>query len=617
LLSFKTSIKRLNGTASKSLTEREGILKSRFLNEVGFHTGKFEFAHLRLQEFFGAQAILRSDNESIKEFFESKAFTPHWLEEACFIAGLSSDHSLHEEPWSSLQSQICWIKDELTGNAWLRLGQIVAAAGMKEGGKRYLGLDIRDVFIKMVLDEHPLLEKIVSTLIEMDADYLINELWRHEASDKVWEKIYRLIPLAIRDRTGLLKWIRDRPTLSWIQWTQGFGFTDEKILTDYRKLITDFNSDQGDRLRAIQRIGWAGDDLAIDQLRPYVTEPSFASNTAAIALSQIGGSEAARVLVDAIIESPFAIEKNLRGYTNALQLGRFGALEPHSRDRLVDWLAEQNAPYPVNTKFVLAALKGARLPKRGAEKVCHMFLHESRNETLTKHLLFLVPGIHENDLLNDLFEYALNQRDQDLEKKLLSVIPFVPFNDTHILQEICERCENANAESQLTYLELLARTYKKFPNASAVIIIPSYIERLLRNSDSDNLDYIVKLWRIAKLVDSDGINFLAWEKILSDTNVLPVKSALLDFIESQSFTPESERVEKFKECLKIDQTNPELRVYVRDALKYLVSRTNQDVTKLLKDIDTSFCIDMCEFSKQVVLEEASRNGQLVMSSVST
>ena len=150
-LCFGEEAKRLIGTPASNLLNRKNLLKSRFLNEVGIIPGTFEFTHLRLQEYFAALSISKSNSQRIETFIEQHAFNIEWIEIACFLAGLSKDTQADNVLWKSLKKQVPWIEKELTGNGWLRLAKIVVASGHSLRDLDRLSVNLYDILTQYVL----------------------------------------------------------------------------------------------------------------------------------------------------------------------------------------------------------------------------------------------------------------------------------------------------------------------------------------------------------------------------------------------------------------------------------------------------------------------------------
>lgn len=551
-LSLASGAKRVAGPAPASIRDDENVLASRFLNELNNEPGTFEFAHLRLQEFLAALALRDRPEEEQGRFIRECGLTAQWAEETAFLAGLSREKGPEQEPWRSMRGHLSAAAEELTGNAWQRVGRVVAAAALSEGGAHHLGEDLRGRLLRFFLEGRALTDDFLSTLLRLDGDYVIRQwLQEPDVSEALWSTVYRLAPVDLRQRSGLEAWIGQHPSLSYLRGMKSFRLLDEGTLAQLRKTVSDTSAQESERSEAIRALGHAADTDAIELLEPFVMQPTALTRRAAAALANIGGPSAARVLVKALLSEQISADpKAAKWVSDGLMIGRGGALEPASRDLLIGWVAQHWRSRPPALPHVLAALLRARLPMGGG-LILDLLKHEELEPELRSSALSLLKGVTQESVLEAAGAYALGAHDEGFRRKVFDSLPFVPPNGEVARALIAQVDATSDAEdTRLEPLLLLARARARFPNSPLLRHVPGLMAASLRTAYEDGRSGAIRaLWHTAALHGTEELNALAWETAQRSSAAIEDRTAPMDYLRASRVPPRVREVSGLVEQL--------------------------------------------------------------------
>ena len=614
-LSFLSGVKTIKGKLPKGNYNQESLVRARFLNQGGLHLDKFEFVHLRLQEYFTALGIAKRSVPAFEKFINEKAFDPEWMEVTRFLVGTIKDTKSAQIFSDTLKKQIPWISKELTGNAWYRLAKIQSAKGVSLRGTDELGVDLYQVLLNFILQIHSLYIQYIEILLESDGQFFIKDLMRYDPLVQVWENVYRLTPISLRNSSGLLDLVK-KPDLVWVKSMRGYGFLQETTLEHYRNVLRNWKStSKADLIEAVQQIGIASDYESLHLLKPLIAESSVVSANAAVALARIGGAEAACILAKTLISPDKSIsEKTRRRFADALQIGRFQAIEPQSKELLCDWFCVQKAPYPEYLGDVLFVLSNIKLNIQTTTKVVSMLLDTNVAFDIKAQLLRLIPSVQDEENIHLLFQATLKQ-EVKLPLSTIDMIAYIPLKSTSLLPILAKKMELCSEREKLSYLSLLLKSYQHYPRHPKFAFILEILEKTftVASQNTETLYHKVKLWQKVDGYDL-GISFvnLALRDLLSDSNSLALKSAALQYLDGLFYTLTPKEILDFKEQLTLDQSYPELRAYVKSALTYLLIRTPNDGSKLIAYIRQNFHPENKSFFTDALIKEAGVSGYLIL-----
>jgi hypothetical protein len=184
------------------------LVPSRLITQSSVDSSDFQFVHASFQEFLAAQSLFERPEKIPRQ--GAMLLAPIWTEVARFLAEMARPGTA---AWRVLMDESRHTLDNLDkfGVIASRVSQLMAAAGERDGGKRILGIDLRDHLwktMKRYAQQVP--TPLLDAFLELDATDLARRILDH------------------RIRTG-----KNSSLVSWLQRISIFDL--EILFTDHEK----------------------------------------------------------------------------------------------------------------------------------------------------------------------------------------------------------------------------------------------------------------------------------------------------------------------------------------------------------------------------------------------
>jgi hypothetical protein len=451
LLSFGSTRKRVSFEPDTDLCQKpvefadSPACRSRFFNATGIASTSFAFVHLRLQEYLAARWAVRHGSGGKASWLKRYVFSRTWREEGRFAGALllSSGAPLPREFCTVMRALLS--TPDQAGESIRCLAGILAAAGVRDGGKHSLGRDVREVLWSRINSAPLFSNEDVQSLLELDPAYLLKKLGDLKNPDvRLFEHIYRFLPLGLR-QDQLDPHLSKDPLLSWVIGLPARGFSSLKSLEALADVATSETA-VAERIGALRDLGSA---RAYSQVERLIQLLSASDEELSIAtaetLGKIGGKRAALALAGTLVSLQTTQVKRSPGLVaallNALTMDGYGAIEPHSRDLLVAHINGASGPSGI-LELMLDAVAGAPLPQPPQRILDILSDRNVGNESLRRAAASALRGVIDFSFLNQALKLLFTEPHGKVRAHILSSMPFVPINypDTHLLWQVFTRC---------------------------------------------------------------------------------------------------------------------------------------------------------------------------------
>ena len=184
------------------------LVPSRLITQSSVDSSDFQFVHASFQEFLAAQSLFERPGKIPRR--GAMLLAPIWTEVARFLAEMATPDTA---AWRVLMDESRYTLNNLDkfGIIASRLSQLMAAAGVRDGGKRILGTDLRDHLWKIMKRYAPQVPTpLLDAFVELDA----TDLARRILDDRI--------------RTG-----KNSFAIAWLQRISIFDL--EMLFTDHEK----------------------------------------------------------------------------------------------------------------------------------------------------------------------------------------------------------------------------------------------------------------------------------------------------------------------------------------------------------------------------------------------
>lgn len=442
-------------------------------NAVSDHCN-FEFSHLRLQEFFAAQYVIKTDVLKDTDWIAHKFLSLAWREEIGFIGGeLAGDAD--NVFWSTLK---CWLETpDLGGEIIRRAAGILSVIGVEEGGYSLLGLDLRELLWQKIKEpERVLLEENLSTLLALDTEFMVQKVLEKEIEDTILnEVIYRKIPFHFR-RSLLDDQLRADPVHSWMIGLPARAFPAKEAIEKLIACAADVQLAEADRIAALRDLG-AGRVMACvpHLLHLMDDENTEIANAAIETFGKIGGRQVAMAMAELLLRTPVCIE-TFSTLLNALTVDGYGVIEPYSRDYL---LSRINVLTDIdNLKLALNALEGTVIPCP-PKRLLEILEDTEEDAELRKTVASVFRGITDGYSIARVIDLLKTEPHKKIRNQLMSTCSYIPVDyDFSWLWAYFLTLDNHMHEKQLLLL-LFLRTLRQFGNHPIGKVLMPYMDTAL------------------------------------------------------------------------------------------------------------------------------------------
>lgn len=399
------------------------IVRSRLINKFADHADLYFFVHARFQEFFAARALVQLDAESLARYSRRYSLTTSWQEEFRIAVGLLSVER-REILWQVLREAL--EQQDLFGAIACAAAQLLAAAGVGDGGRQAIGVDLRTALWDDLRNDIGR-EQTVQALIHLDADELIERIKTEGGlSERAMESVYRALPVAMRRAHRFDEWLAAKGSISgWLVGISAPGLLLGSELEALRRLATDNSAPLVDQLNALRQLGGMHDPHIVPLAVKVLDNPDDPRyEDCVIALGKIGGSQAALGLARALLTVQWVeiTTENLPLYlqlADALSTNVYGAIEAASRDLLLRHVALL-PPSHQAIELILDALEGVPLV-RGSELLFDLVISAAK-EGVRHRAVKALAGCTDSAVVRALARVARETEDAKLRTLILRLM---------------------------------------------------------------------------------------------------------------------------------------------------------------------------------------------------
>ena len=353
----------------------ETVLPSRLLSQLLLDQESFHFLHTTFQEYLAARGLLAESPAKLRQRMRNRAYDLSWQEILSFAAGETGDEKTRQILWQRF-AEVAQNPDRF-GLIFPRLARFIIEAGVDDGGKALLGVDVREELWQGI-NRGIETSIFADAYIELDAMGLLSRI-EHELS-KDCDEVLKARYLRVRGR------IRGNESSQALIATLMHGDDYEAAIASYagksilnvagfntlRAAITDENLSPQQRVRAIRTLAGSKNSAAVATLKQLAAKDSFVAEPLAceaiIALGRIGDSSASSALADLLSEADEPIRQE------AIITALLAARDPVARDHLVQEIVLRLPNDPL-VPLALEALLGKPFFE-GTETVAELLEYE-------------------------------------------------------------------------------------------------------------------------------------------------------------------------------------------------------------------------------------------------
>jgi hypothetical protein len=435
---------------------------SRFFNGVPGTLPRYEFTHLRLQEYLAAEGAVHAGLADDASWYERRVLSTSWREEGRFI-GAQLAHRPDHPSWKRLRELLG--RDDEAGEIARRVAAILATAGVLDGGLELVGRDLRAELWERVRTDMMFIDEALAALAELDVEFLIQCFHTIPPGNLVestllFETVYRLIPFGLR-RGRLDPDLRQSPQ-RWLIGLPARAYPNIAALAMLEDVAVDAGRPLGDRIAAVRDLGSARALRSVDALVPLIDEADNALRTATIeTLGRIGGPKAAMCLVRVLVERGPREVDLAPTVLNALSVEGYGILETRSVQLLVQALESTESHAVID--LVLVALERMPIPRPPPRLLEIIEGRHGSSAELRLQALGLLAGVRDEAFLSRSLDLLLTESDPHLRRRLLRECPFIPVDHAG-MDALWRLVEAPGGDERAGAIELWLRTLRHFPN---------------------------------------------------------------------------------------------------------------------------------------------------------
>jgi len=336
----------------------ETVLPSRLLSQLLLDQESFHFLHTTFQEYLAARGLLAEPPSRLRQRMRNRSYDLGWQEILCFAAGEANDEKIKQIFWQRL-AEMSQQPDRF-GLIFVRLARFVTEAGVDDGGKALLGVDLRDELWDAI-NRGIEVGTFAEAYVELDSFGLLSRI--EDQLSKECDEDMKARYLRVRGR------IRGNESSQALINSVMHGDDYESAITAYaaksvlnvagfntlRAAVSDENLSVQQRVRAMRALAGSKHTGVVAALKQLAANDSAAveslADEAIMALSRIGDSTASSALAELLSETN---DPN-RQATLIRALGT--ANDPIARDHLVQEIVLRLPNDPL-VPLALEALEG-------------------------------------------------------------------------------------------------------------------------------------------------------------------------------------------------------------------------------------------------------------------
>jgi HEAT repeat protein len=336
----------------------EAVLPSRLLSQLRLDQESFHFLHTTFQEYLAARGLLAESPAGLQQRMLSRSYDLSWQEILCFAAGEADDEKLKAIFWQRL-AEMAQQPDRF-GLIFPRLARFIIEAGVEDGGKALLGVDVRDELWQGINRGNEI-ETFVDAYIELDPIELLSRIERRLSGP--CEETLKARYLRVRGR------IRGNESSQALINTLMHGDDYEAAIASYsggsilnvagfktlQAAVSDENLSPQQRVRAMRTLAGSKSSGLVETLKQLAAKDSVAvaplPQEAIIALGHIGNGSASSALAELFSEADDPAQQTQ--LLTALRSTR----DPIARDHLIQEIVLRLPDDPL-VPLVLDALLG-------------------------------------------------------------------------------------------------------------------------------------------------------------------------------------------------------------------------------------------------------------------
>lgn len=589
--------KILSGHLMCDDASRTTLSQSRYINEIMLYPGFFEFTHLRIQEYFTAEAILDKGLPAVNKYLDSKIFNFDWLEITCMIAGLTIDTKIDKEFNHLIGRYFPSVGLELTKNSLLILIKILVAK--KVSLKTQFGnITPYTEGLKAIKEGHALAREFVSVMLESNPLELLKDLRKETFvnAEEIWIHVYSTTPFYIKEQAGLnaAAPIENSALL----YLSDPGFVLEKDLVHYRSIVANWKLEDPDNVEnALSYLSRIQDSDSIDLLREIIADgPKLLQFWAVCCLTSIESPESFSQVVKTIIEY-HEDPQRLEFIGQALTYRTIS--DTIARERLFQWIIESENLSSDTISSLVKILKNTPVSPAISRKITKRYIEDSsifKDEAIYD----LFSNLYDGQSLDLLIDYALNG-DFTEAAILIKSIPYIPKDSFSKLDRIFNKMnKDTNREEKLSYISLLTKSYKKYPDHFLIGTVPDLIIKEINNTV--DTAYVCSVLQNSKECNHiDGLASIAWNFILDKDAQIGLREESIKFLNGSQIRIDFDLLKEILMVLAQDQKDKSKFKFIKTALLFIVTNSRNNVRTIVLVINKFFDEDnKREFLKTLI-----------------
>ncbi|MGH8709812.1 MAG: HEAT repeat domain-containing protein [Burkholderiales bacterium] len=338
----------LNETASL-----EAVLPSRLLSQLHLDQESFHFLHTTFQEYLAARGLLAETPTRVEQRLHQRAYDLNWQEILCFAAGEAGDEKIKRVFWQRLAAMAG--QPDRFGLIFVRLTRFVAEAGVDDGGKALLGVDLREELWRAI-ERGIEVNTFVDAYAEVDPAELLEQIKERldDSCDDATRARYLRAMGRVKSRENSQALVNtilqgDDNAAAIASYT-GHRVLDAEGFNALRAAVGDETLSERQRIRAMRTLANLRDSSVTAVLRRIATSADHSLSIEAIkALGRIGDGAASSALCELLSEAGDSTRQ-------VLLISALGdARDPVARDRLIEEIVSRLPDDPL-VPAVLEAL---------------------------------------------------------------------------------------------------------------------------------------------------------------------------------------------------------------------------------------------------------------------
>lgn len=398
------------------------------LSQWDIQKNTLHFLHTTIHEYLAACWLFREPPDRLFSYIQSHSYDNAWQEIFRFIAGNKPE--AHGPFWQEMQ-KIAQVPDRF-GHVYIRLAHVLAEAGVKDGGKNLLGMDIRDVLWGKICSES-VPNRFVDAFIELDAAEYAKRVEKFAAGED--ERLNaRLLRSLNRVHTGdssrmlVEKILSGDPNASAVASYAIADVLDTQGRHMLRNALNDSDVSPSVKRTVIRALGHAKDYEAAEVLAKIASEDEILAKDALYALSRIGGYNAGLILSEMLVR----LTDNTR---KAQVIDALGDIRNASaRDTLLAHLAICSPDEPLLVNILEALCEN---PISANARIIIEFLDPGNTESVRKAAAWALTDAGETDVTDALAKTAQEDESRAVRLAALGALrKHARFSDISWLSDI-------------------------------------------------------------------------------------------------------------------------------------------------------------------------------------